>query len=129
MRQKDDEIFINLLNQVRVGNVDENVEHLLRSRFINKHDPSYPTGALHIFAENSPMKVHNEVMLSKLPTTLISIQAEDELPKNCRNSVIIEAKNRRQSETGGLALLLELKVDARVMITAIINITDRLING
>ena len=51
MRQEDDEIFINLLNQVRVGNVDENVEHLLRSRFINKHDPSNPTGALHIFTK------------------------------------------------------------------------------
>ena len=75
------------------------------------------------------MKFHNEVMLSKLPTTLISIQAEDELPKNCRNSDIIEAKNRRQSETGGLALLLDLKVDAGVMITTNIDITDWLING
>ena len=128
MRQKDDEIFINLLNKVRVGNLDENVENLLRSQFISEDDPSYPTGALHIFAETSLMKFHN-VMLSKLPTTLISIQAEDELPKNCRNSDIIEAQNRRQSETGGLALLLDLKVDARVMITTNIDITDRLING
>ena len=129
MRQKDDLIFINLLNKVRVGNVDENVENVLRSRFVNKDNPLYPIEALHIFAENSPAKVHNETMLNNLPTTLISIEAEDDIPRNCRSADIMEAKNRRQSETGGLALLLELKVDASVMITSNIDISDRLING
>ena len=129
MRQKDDVAFIHLLNKVRVGNVDENVENVLRSRFINKHDPLYPIEALHIFAENSPAKVHNETMLNSLPTALVSIHAEDDIPKNCRNADIIEAQNRRQSETGGLALLLELKVNARVMITSNIDLSDRLING
>ena len=41
---------------------------------------------------------------------------------------IREAQNRKQSETGGLASLLELKVNFRVMLTANINIEDRLIN-
>lgn len=53
-------------------------------------------------------------MLNTLVTSLISIDALDDLPKNCRNVDIAEARNRRQSETGGLALLLQLKVRARM---------------
>ena len=129
MRQKDDLVFINLLNKVRVGNIDNDVESLLKTRFISKSDPSYPNEALHIFAENSPAKVHNETMLKNLGSPLISIHAEDVIPKNCRNADVIQARNRSQSESGGLAFLLELKVDARVMITSNIDISDRLING
>ena len=39
------------------------------------------------------------------------------------------AQNRKQSETGGLALQLKLKIDARVMLTMNVDIEDRLING
>ena len=64
-----------------------------------------------------------------IPNPLISIHAEDEIPKNCSNADIAEARIRSQSETGGLALLLHLKIVARVMITANLDIPDRLING
>ena len=57
------------------------------------------------------------------------MHAEDVIPKSCSNADIAEARNRSQSETGGLALLLRLKIDARVMITANIDIPNRLING
>ena len=43
-------------------------------------------------------------------------------------SDIKEAQNRKQSETGALESLLELKVNARVMLTTNINIEDPLIN-
>ena len=52
MHQKDDADFIHLLNKVRVGNIDNNVENILKVRFISKNNPSYPIEALHIFAEN-----------------------------------------------------------------------------
>ena len=35
MRQ-DNEMFINLLNKIRVGQIDENIEHVIKSRFIEK---------------------------------------------------------------------------------------------
>ena len=63
MRQKDDVDFIHLLNKVRVGNIDNNVENILKARFISKNNPSYPIEALHIFAENRPARVHNQTML------------------------------------------------------------------
>ena len=43
--------------------------------------------------------------------------------------VIEEVLNRNQSETGDLARILEVKVNARIMLTVNIDIADRLING
>ena len=57
------------------------------------------------------------------------IQAIDDIPKNVSARTIEDFQNRNQSETGGLAGLLKIKVDARVMITVNINIQDRLTNG
>ena len=47
MIQKDDATFIHLVNKVRVGDVDESVESLFYSRFINKDDELYPTDIFH----------------------------------------------------------------------------------
>ena len=123
--------MIQLLNKVRVGNIDTDAETLLKSRFIQSTDPDYPFDALHIFAENVPAKDYNDMMLSKIKKPLVSIQALDKLPKNCKvsNSDMQSAQNRKQSESGGLALQLKLKIDARVMLTMNVDIEDRLING
>ena len=45
---------------------------------------------------------------------LFVINAIDILPKNVEPSVIDKVLNRNQMETGGLARILELKVNARV---------------
>ena len=128
MRQ-DDEIFVNMLNNIRVSEIDQNVEDVIKLRFIDKNDPCYPGNILHIFAENAPIKRHNDNQLKHIPGQLITIPAKDEVPKNSKTSDIREAQNRKQSETGGLASLLELKANVRVMLTTNINIEDRLING
>ena len=59
---------------------------------------------------------------------LITIPAKDEVPKISKMLEIREAQNRKQSVTGGLASLLESKVNFRVMLKSNINIEDRLIN-
>ena len=48
--------------------------------------------------------------------------------KNRKFSDIFEIQNRKQSDTGGLALLLKVKIDTRVMITTNIDVSDRLVN-
>ena len=35
MHQKDDVLFTDLLNTIRVGNVDQSNENILRSRFVD----------------------------------------------------------------------------------------------
>ena len=53
---------------------------------------------------------------------------DDEIPKNCFNADEAKARNCSQSKTGGLALLLHLKIYAKVMITSNIDIPNRLVN-
>ena len=128
MRQ-DDESFVNMLNKIRVGEIDQNIEEVIKLHFNDKNDPCYPGNILHIFAENARVKRHNHNQLKHIPGQLITILAKNDVPKNSKISDIREAQNRKQSETGGLASLLELKVNVRVMLTTNINIEDRLING
>ena len=109
----DDEMFVNMLNKIRVGEIDQNVEDVIKLRFIDKNDPCYPGNILHVFAGNAPVKRHDDNRLKHIPGQLITIPAKDEVPKNSKISDIKEAQNRKQSETGGLASLLKLKVNAR----------------
>ena len=50
--RQNDRLFIDLLNKVRVGNIDDDVENLLKTRFIPESDGNYPKDALHMYAEN-----------------------------------------------------------------------------
>ena len=131
MRQQGDNVnvFVDLLNDVRVAELTTEDEQLLRSRFISKISPDYPIEALHLFAENRPVVQHNQGMLDKLDGMSFLIPAIDEIPKNVTDRLVQEAQNRKQSETGGLALNLTLKLGAKVMLTVNIDISDKLING
>ena len=129
MRQRGDTDLIDLLNKVRTSSLEEVDEKLLKSHFIKLNDDNYPHDALHIFAENKPCQEHNRNMLNSNQNSLRSISAIDDLPKKVSKDVIEKALNRNQSETGGLAKILEIKINARVMLTVNIDIADRLING
>ena len=84
---------------------------------------------MHIFPENVPVTRHNNNQLKQISGELVKIQAKDQLPKNCDISDAKQAQKQKQSETGGLAYSLELKINARVMLATNINIENRLING
>ena len=128
MRQKGDSQLIDLLNKVRIASHNETDEHLLKSRFVVDTNINYPSEALHIFAENKPAHSHN-LHITRNESIQHCIPAIDELPKNVQTTVINKALNRNQSETGGLAGLFNIKINARVMLTVNIDIADRLING
>ena len=131
MRQKDELEFVQLLNQIRIGNINQVVENKLKSRFIDPTNEIYPSNSVHMFAENQPSDVHNQNILDKLPGDLYEIEATDVIPASCNYPphVITEAKNRKQTDTGGLAKCLKVKVGASIRITVNIDIQDRLING
>ena len=42
MRQKEDKFFVDVLNKIRVGDVDSNIVKVPRSRFVNLDDHNYP---------------------------------------------------------------------------------------
>ena len=126
MRQTDKD-FIEMLNKIRKGLVDESSEKMLRSRFVDRSNSNYPKYGLNVFAENAPVSSHNVGLLNELSNNEIEIHSIDTIPTNCKilQCQITAAQNQSQSKTGGL----KLKISAKVMLTVHVDIKDRLING
>ena len=68
-------MFIDLLSKVLVGNTDDNVDKLLKARFIHESDDNYPKHILHIFAENEPTMKTNDNVLNDLPAEIYTTKA------------------------------------------------------
>ena len=49
---QNDKLFIDLLNQVRVGNIDGDVGNILKARFIRESDENYLNDTLYMYAVN-----------------------------------------------------------------------------
>ena len=129
--RQNDRLFIDLLNKVRVGKIDDDIEKLLKARFIHKSDENYPKNALHMYAENEPAMKRNDVVLKDLPGEFYAKEAGDKIPDNFKYplATVQAAQDQKQTNTGGLANLLNLKIGAEVMLTVNLDIQDRLING
>ena len=69
MRQRGDGNFIDLLNHVRIAELNYSDVSLLRSKFSKPND-KYPQDALHIFAEYTPAHMHNNTMLNSIENQL-----------------------------------------------------------
>ena len=78
----DDKLFVDLLNNVRVGNIDGDIENLLKVRFTHKPDKNYPKDFLHMDAENEPAREY-------LPGDLYATGANDKIPDNCKHPVAL----------------------------------------
>ena len=127
LRQMGDTRLIEMLNKIRVGDVDDAVESLLKSRLAVQKKISYPIDSLHLFAENAPADAQNKLMINQLNSECFLIKATDKFPTNL---VFSETdykfiKNEKRSVTGNLAYSLELKIGAKVMITCSIDIEDQ----
>ena len=55
MKHRDDQTLINLLNNIRVGVITDCEKQLLKSKFIDEIDASYPYDPIHIWGENQPV--------------------------------------------------------------------------
>lgn len=80
--------------KVRDGNINEDIENILKLRFLMK---------LHLlkFAENKSVKKHNETSLDKLDSQIVCKDAIDEFPKSIvlSESQIDTIKQRKTSDT------------------------------
>ena len=68
-------------------------------------------------------------MLHSIEGNIFKIPAKDQFPKSIPHQIIIELLNRNQSQAGGLAGVLDIKLNERVMLTVNIDLQDRLVNG
>ena len=94
--RQNDKPFIDMLNKVRVSNVDDAVEELLKASFVCDSDEHCnPKVALHMHAENEPAISRNEPLLNNSAGELYTIEADDKIPDNCKYqlAMILAAQN------------------------------------
>ena len=68
-------------------------------------------------------------MLEAINEEMCVVTAIDILPKNIASQRIKEALDRNQTDNGGLASVIKIKVNSRVMLTVNVDLSDRLVNG
>ena len=61
-----DQTFVDILDSVRLGNLNENTEKHLKVRFIDQSAKSYQHDAFDMYAENVPTVLRNQTVLNKL---------------------------------------------------------------
>ena len=69
-----------------------------------------------MYAENKPAMKRNDTVLNDLSGELYTIRAKEKIPDNYKYplATIQAAQNQKQTNTGGLEMLLKLKVGATV---------------
>ena len=75
-------LFIDFINKVWVGNINDDVENVVNARCICESDENYPKDALDMYAENEPPMKRNEAVLNDLPGQLYAIEANGKIPDN-----------------------------------------------
>ena len=82
MKHRGDQTLINLLNNIRVGVITDCEKQLLKSKFIDEIDVSYPYDAIHIWGETNQFLKHNLKVLKTIPETEHGINAINKIPPN-----------------------------------------------
>ena len=68
--RQNDELFVDLLNKIWVGRIDDDVENLLKASFICESDESYAKVTLHMYAKIDSFMKRNKAILNDLPAEL-----------------------------------------------------------
>ena len=130
MRQRGDKKFAEMLCHVRKNECTSEDLHQLESRLIQDNDPEYPHSALHVYRLNRDVDEDNIKKLNSLApkdqqVTVVAIDNTKE--KNTRQLNMTMPKSR--ANTGGLVSELHLAVEAKVMLTVNVDVSDGLVNG
>ena len=77
-----------------------------------------------MYVEKEPAMKRNQAVLNDLPGKLYTIEANDKITDNIKYPlVLIQAvQNQKQTNRGGLAKLLKLKISVKVMLAVNIDI-------
>ena len=133
MWQKGNNQLIKMLSNVRIAKLAPKLGDgdtaTLKLKFIDPSIANLQSDTLHNFAENTPADTHNLAKLEALDSPLHNIPSIDLIPKHVSSQKIEEVLNLNQSNTSGLAQLLNIKLNARVMLTLNIDVKHRLVNG
>lgn len=116
IRGSGDIVLINLLNLVIKTELDYDDVSVLKLIFRGSSD-TYPKNDLRGFPKNFPRNTHSKTMLNLINNGRHLLQAKGKIPKNVASFKIGQALNGNQNKTSGLAGIIKLKANARVMLT------------
>ena len=125
-RQGEDKVYADFLNRVRLGGMTEEDKELLRGRTFQREDKCIPKDALLVAPTNKVVNKYNAERLNELPGELVYFKAH--VHSDTRGVFKPKLKNGR-IDGATLEYELNLKVGARVMLTANMDICDGLVNG
>ena len=131
MRQKDIK-FINCLNKIcttvpLAGSEEDRMLQACELK-LNPDNEKYPHNAMHVYAQNAYCDEWNILKLKLLLGKEFTNIATDSKKDHCTELANITMPTNPR-ETGNLKKILTVKINARVMITTNINVTDGLTNG
>ena len=134
MRQRDDAIFANMLNRLRVRKQNDPLQEadikLLESRIVKENVLTAPLDALHLFYRNNDVDKHNKAKLATLTTKQYTVQAEDVDQSGGRIVKVNTTPHKTsRNDNTSLAPSLQLAVGARTMLIANVDVSDGLCNG
>lgn len=130
MRQNANATFFNLLNRVRFGLPSELDITILKSRLI-RESTDYEN-MLHIFPLRKQVEQYNNHLLSKIGTNIISISASHYFSQSDQNALASVDSNYIPTDdrlAGGLCNILQIAINARVMLIRNIHTESGLVNG
>ena len=103
---------------------------LIQSKALSTGDRDFCHETLHVYAENAFVNVYNQKMLEALNNEMFVVPVINMLPINIAASQRIkEVLDRNQTDSGGLASVIKIKVNSRVMLTVNLDLSDRPVNG
>ncbi|XP_013405048.1 uncharacterized protein LOC106169925, partial [Lingula anatina] len=129
MRQKDDQPFANLLNAIRTKKKEEQLKPHDKAMLLERVNDQLTADStkLYIFPRNKEVDEHNKHLLETLCSDIISIEAADII--HSRSGQTKRKKVPFAKDSLALKPLLEIAINARVMLTTNLNVSDGLSNG
>ncbi|XP_038135176.1 uncharacterized protein LOC119779572 [Cyprinodon tularosa] len=130
MRQKDDVVFAEMLNRIRVKEKTDELSQADRDLLSQRiTEPALcPTEVLHIFPTNKLVDEHNSATLALLHSNIITIDADD-FQKDPRTGRMVRREKPCKGGRNDLADTLKLAESSRVMLTRNIDVQNGLVNG
>jgi len=115
-RQKGDDTFVKVLNEVRFGELSEESERLLRARLVACEGRG-DLAVTRLMPLRSEVEAVNSRSLAALPGELVSFHARD------------EGNSEELDHLSGARRVVDLRIGALVLLTRTIDVRRRLVNG
>ena len=124
--------FVNCLNKIcttvpLIGSEEDRISQACELK-LNPNNENYPHDTMHVYTQNTHCDEWNEYRLKLLPGKEFTCIATDSKKDDC-TELANATMSMNPYETDNLRKVLTVKINARVMITTNIDVTDGLANG